>query len=324
MFFGAFLGPIIFAILLFNSVIFVIVITVLIKHTRKKLGTTDNTIQQTVTRLLISTMGVMALFGLTWLFGVFTVSGASVVFQTLFAIFNSLQGFFIFLFFCVFGREGRELWLKVLCCGKKIPGVTASRPSTAKRQPQPTNRRTSEPSIISSALRSGPATSTRRIASQSLSIPFKSSLVSESETSQGVSTVEENSTALRLEVLEEEGQLDDSLSAMQSNVFSKNENTATVQANPMALQLETLKEGDEINIQHSNADRDSTFSHSSTEESGIVIDEQSNHEGSPPTAEVMVRRSSTIRHHVETAQLRFGDEDDSDSEVVANPNAESI
>ena len=141
MFFGAFLGPIIFAILLFNSVIFVIVITVLIKHTRKKLGTTDNTLQQTVTRLLISTMGVMALFGLTWLFGVFTVSGASVVFQTLFAIFNSLQGFFIFLFFCVFGREGRELWLKVLCCGKKIPGVTASitRPSTAKRQPQPTN-----------------------------------------------------------------------------------------------------------------------------------------------------------------------------------------
>ena len=320
MFFGAFLGPI-FAILLFNSVIFVIVITVLIKHTRKKLGTTDNTIQQTVTRLLISTMGVMALFGLTWLFGVFTVSGASVVFQTLFAIFNSLQGFFIFLFFCVFGREGRELWLKVLCCGKKIPGVTASRPSTAKRQPQPTNRRTSEPSIISSALRSSLATSTRRIASQSLSIPFKSSLVSESETSQGVSTVEENSTALRLEVLEEEGQLDDSLSAMQSNVFSKNENTATVQANPMALQLETLKEGDEINIQHSNADRDSTFSHSSAEESGI---EQSNNGSSPPTAEVLVRRSSTVCHHVETAQLRFDDEDDSDSEVVANPNAESI
>ena len=154
-----------------------------------------------------------------------------------------------------------------------------------------------------------------------MSIPFKSSLVSESETSQGVSTVEENSTALRLEVLEEEGQLDDSLSAMQSNVFSKNENTATVQANPMALQLETLKEGDEINIQHSNADRDSTFSQSSTEESGI---DQSNNGSSPPTAEVLVRRSSTVCHHVETAQLRFDDEDDSDSEVVANPNAESI
>jgi len=263
-------------------------------------------------------MGVMALFGLTWLFGAFTVSGASVVFQTLFAIFNSLQGFFIFLFFCVFGREGRELWLKALCCGKKIPGVTASRPSTAKRQPQPTNRRTSEPS---SALRSGPATSTRRIASQSLSIPFKSSLVSESEISQGVSTVEKNSTALRLEALEEEGQFDDSLSAMQSNMFSKNEDTATVQANPMALQLETLKEGDEINTQHSNADRDSTFSHSSAEESGI---EQSKNGSSLPTAEVLVRRSSTVRHHVETAQLRFDDEDDSDSEVVANPNAESI
>ena len=262
-------------------------------------------------------MGLMALFGLTWVFAAFTVNAASIAFQFLFAIFNSLQGFFIFLFFCVFGREGRELWLKVLCCGRKIPGVTASTPSTAKRQPQPTNQRPSEPSTISSGLRTGPSTSTHRIASQSLSV----AMVSESETSQGASTVEENPTALRLETLEEEGQLDDSESATQSNEVGTNEDTATVQANPMALQLETLREEDEINIPHSNADRDSTFSHSSAEESGI---EQSNNGSSPPTAEVLVRRSSTVCHHVETAQLRFDDEDDSDSEVVANPNAESI
>ena len=267
-------------------------------------------------------MGVMALFGLTWLFGAFTVSGASIVFQTLFVIFNSLQGFFIFLFFCVFGREGRELWLKVLCCGKKIPGVTASTPPTARRQPRPTTQRPSEPSTISSGLRSGPPTSTRRIASQSSSIAFKSSVPSESETSQGVSTVEENPTALRLEALEEESQIDESPSASQSNMFSESEDESTVQANPMALQLEGK---DEINVPHSNADRDSTFSHSSAEESGIVIDEQPNNGSSPPTVEVLVRRSSTARHHVETAQLRFsGDEDDSDSEVVANPNTESI
>ena len=258
----------------------------------------------------------MALFGLTWLFGAFTVTGTSNVFQTLFAIFNSLQGFFIFLFFCVFGREGRELWLQVLCCGRKIPGVTASTPSTARRQPRPTNQRRSEPSTISSGLRSGPTTSTRRIASQSLSVP------SESETSQGVSTVEANPTALRLEALEEESQIDESPSASRSNMFSESEDVSTVQTNPMALQLEGT---DEINVPHSNADRDSTFSHSSAEESGIVIDEQPNNGSSPPTAEVLVRRSSTIHHHVETAQLRFsGDEDDSDSEVVANPNTESI
>ena len=115
-------------------------------------------------------------------------------------------------------------------------------------------------------------------------------MLSESETSQGVvSTVEENPTALRLEALEEESQID------------------------------------EINVPHSNADRDSTSSHSSAEESGIVIDELPNNGSSPPTAEVLVRRSSTARHHVETAQLRFSDdEDESDSEVVANPNTESI
>ena len=37
-----------------------------------------------------------------------------------------------------------------------------------------------------------------------------------------------------------------------------------------------------------------------------------------------MRRSSTVRHHVEVAELSFsGNEDDSDSEVFANPNSEN-
>ena len=40
---------------------------------------------------------------------------------------------------------------------------------------------------------------------------------------------------------------------------------------------------------------------------------------------VLVRRSSTLRHHVETAEVYLGDtEDDSDSEVIANPNSEAF
>ena len=134
--------------------------------------------------------------------------------------------------------------------------------------------------------------------------------------------MEGNPTALRLEALEEESQIDESPSASRSNMFSESEDISIVQTNPMALHLEGT---DEINVPHSNAETDSTFSHSSAEESGIVIDEQPNNGSSPPTAEILVRRSSTARHHVETAQLRFsGDEDDSDSEVVANPNTENI
>ena len=201
--------------------------------------------------------------------------------------------------------------------------------------------------------------------------------------------MEANPTALRLEALEEESQLDESQSAPQSNILSETENMATVQANPMAfcheklekenvphqvvenadklkeenkidesqfalqsstfreseemstveanlmaLRLEALEKGSQIDESQSKK-RGSSFSCSSAEDLGTIIDEQHQHDyrSSQPTPEmsnhsalhlpVLVRRSSTIRHHIETAQLRFsGDEDDSDSEVVANPNAE--
>ena len=117
-FFTTFLGPI-FVILLFNVVIFVVVIRVLIKHTRNTLGRTkDQMNKKTAIRLLISIAGVMFLFGLTWLFGALTVTGlrdsrASTAFQTLFVLLNAFQGFFIFLFFCVFSKDARESWLEL-------------------------------------------------------------------------------------------------------------------------------------------------------------------------------------------------------------------
>ena len=134
MLFGAFLGPIL-AILLFNSVIFVLVIRVLIQHSLKKQHgkKVDKKNTENVKRLLISIFGIMFLFGLTWVFGALTISDASTAFQFLFAIFNSLQGFFIFVFFCVLGKEARELWLQFLCRGHKIPWITSS---TTDSQPR--------------------------------------------------------------------------------------------------------------------------------------------------------------------------------------------
>ena len=74
--------------------------------------------RQSTIRLMISIAGIMSLYGLTWLFGALTIDKASLAFQVLFVIFNSLQGFFIFLFFCVLGRDGRELWYEFLSCGR--------------------------------------------------------------------------------------------------------------------------------------------------------------------------------------------------------------
>ena len=170
-FFGAFLGPI-FAILLFNIVIFVVVISVLVKHARKQIDSSDKSNQQTVIRVMLTIMGLMALFGLTWIFAAFTVSAASTAFQFLFAIFSSLQGFFIFLFFCVFGKEGRELWLKVLCCRRKTPGAFVKQKLTYKQQKLP--------STTGSGLKSDSNTNAHHPASLSSCVVLQSSLISES------------------------------------------------------------------------------------------------------------------------------------------------
>ena len=129
-FFGAFLGPII-AILLFNFVIFFIVIFVLIRHTIGRINRKGDKLDKgTAFRLLISISGVMFLFGLTWLFGAFTIADASFAFQLLFTIFNSLQGFFIFVFFCVLSKDAREAWIGLLSCGRYKTGEF--RPSQPK------------------------------------------------------------------------------------------------------------------------------------------------------------------------------------------------
>ena len=112
-------------------------IRVLIKHSQKKLGNhhkKDKKTVENVKRLLISVFGIMFLFGLTWLFGALTISDASLTFQFLFAIFNSLQGFFIFVFFCVLGKEARELWLQFLCRGRKIKWLTSTSDNTQPRK----------------------------------------------------------------------------------------------------------------------------------------------------------------------------------------------
>ena len=120
-FFGAFLGPI-FAILVFNAVIFVIVVVVLLRHSRNRRGRTKEQMSTAkAIHLLIGIMGVMVLFGLTWVLAALTISEASLVFQILFAAFNSLQGFFLFLFFCVFHEDAQNFWKQVFSCKCEPP-----------------------------------------------------------------------------------------------------------------------------------------------------------------------------------------------------------
>lgn len=121
-FWGAFLGPILL-IMSFNVVLFTCVIVALIRHQVRK-GKSNHyesykakpkVKSVTVIRLLFSIGGIMAIFGLSWLFAIFTfsVTGIKDVFEILFTIFTSFQGFFIFLFFCVLNKEARDSWKQV-------------------------------------------------------------------------------------------------------------------------------------------------------------------------------------------------------------------
>lgn len=88
---------------------------------------------------MFSIFSVMLLFGLTWVFGAFTVRGGPAYFRYLFMGFNSLQGLFVFLFFAVFAKETSDLWLQTCGCKKKrkretmVSAITGVVPRKPKR-----------------------------------------------------------------------------------------------------------------------------------------------------------------------------------------------
>lgn len=48
---------------------------------------------------------LLPLLGMSWSFGVLTMISDNIVFNYIFAIFNSLQGFLVFVFHCVFNKQ---------------------------------------------------------------------------------------------------------------------------------------------------------------------------------------------------------------------------
>lgn len=118
--YGIFLAPL-FAIIIFNTIVFILVSRVLLKHSKKNIDrakeerNTKKVVAATA-KTLISIISIMIMFGLSWVFGALSVSVAAVVFQWFFVIFNTSQGFLLFIFFCVIGQDAREEWKKLLSC----------------------------------------------------------------------------------------------------------------------------------------------------------------------------------------------------------------
>ena len=102
---------------------FIVIARVLIKHSKKKLENMKGDKEreqkkraQGIMKALISIISVMLMFGLSWFFGAFTVGELAPVFGWLFIIFNTTQGFMLFIFFCVIGTDAREEWKNLLTC----------------------------------------------------------------------------------------------------------------------------------------------------------------------------------------------------------------
>ncbi|XP_078702564.1 uncharacterized protein LOC144928211 isoform X2 [Branchiostoma floridae x Branchiostoma belcheri] len=116
-------------ILLFNTIVYIMVISKLVCRGRTKGRVADPRQGGTKQQLRIA-IAVMVLVGLTWIFGFFMISDGRIVFSYLFCIFNSLQGFFIFIFQCVRQKEVQNLWFK--CCGCPVDEYRTTKSSGGK------------------------------------------------------------------------------------------------------------------------------------------------------------------------------------------------
>ncbi|XP_057615204.1 adhesion G-protein coupled receptor G2 isoform X1 [Chionomys nivalis] len=102
-------------IFLLNISMFIVVLVQLCRIKRKKqLGAQRKTSIQD----LRSIAGLTFLLGITWGFAFFAWGPVNVTFMYLFAIFNTLQGFFIFIFYCAAKENVRKQWRRYVCCGK--------------------------------------------------------------------------------------------------------------------------------------------------------------------------------------------------------------
>ncbi|KAM5180759.1 adhesion G-protein coupled receptor G2 [Mantella aurantiaca] len=102
-------------IFLLNVSMFVVVLIQLCRiKKQKQLGYQRKTFLQDIR----SVAGITFLLGITWGLGFFSFGPGKTIIQYLFTIFNSLQGFFIFFFYCVAKENVRKQWRRYLCCGR--------------------------------------------------------------------------------------------------------------------------------------------------------------------------------------------------------------
>lgn len=102
-------------VFLLNVAMFIVVMMQICGRNGKR---SNRTLREEVLRNLRSVVSLTFLLGMTWGFALFAWGPVSLPFMYLFAIFNSLQGLFIFIFHCALKENVQKQWRRYLCCGK--------------------------------------------------------------------------------------------------------------------------------------------------------------------------------------------------------------
>ncbi|KAJ8019905.1 Adhesion G-protein coupled receptor G2 [Holothuria leucospilota] len=120
---------------MYNIIMYVIIIwNISFKRSSSQSNTT------VIVRGLQNACFISVLLGVSWVFGFLAIGGARMTFNILFCLFNSFQGFFIFIFFCLRRREIREAWrnwfgIAICLKARDDPGVVQGKPSVSNVQP---------------------------------------------------------------------------------------------------------------------------------------------------------------------------------------------
>ena len=124
-FYIAFLVPVL-TILIFNFIIFILVIKSLLSDTMRAERRSRGLVH------FRRVLGIMTVLGITWIFGILAVGDVRIVFQYLFCISTSLQGFLIFVIYCMTDRNVRERLVRLLCV---LPDPNRVNDSSSTQQP---------------------------------------------------------------------------------------------------------------------------------------------------------------------------------------------
>ncbi|XP_039601464.1 adhesion G-protein coupled receptor G2 isoform X2 [Polypterus senegalus] len=144
-------------VFLINLGMFIVVLVQLCRIKNQK----HNHLKRNTFRDMKSVAGLTFLLGITWGFALFAWGDANLPFMYLFTIFNTLQGFFIFIFHCATKENVQKQWRRYLCCGKLRLAETSdwSRTATNYTKKQSVRHPITSFSSNSSSLNSHPTSS---------------------------------------------------------------------------------------------------------------------------------------------------------------------